>query len=472
MEFDLVVFDEASQITVPDAIGALGRAARLCGRGRLEADAAVQPSGSWAPTTRTRRRRRVPVVIPDEESILSECVQAGLPRLWLSWHYRSQDECLIASPTRQYYEDRLSSVPGLPGAAPRHRRQRSRGSRGRSSAAAAAAPRRGCCGPTRSRRRRWWRRCCAAGRQRERSIGVVTFNIQQRALIESMLWDSEVEGVREALAAEGRRAVRQEPGERPGRRARRDHLLHRILGRRERCAAAELRAAEPVRRRAATQCRGDPGAAAGDGVLARSSRRTCGRSRPRRWVSSTCGGYLEQAKYGVPRAGARRAGRRSTGTPRQIARRCARPAGRADRAVGLSEFRIDLAVARPAAARCRRLRSCWTVPRGPSQGHDRGPRRRTRSACSSRSWAGRPWPGSGCPPGCGPRVGGGAPGCRRRGGGVGPSSGRGASRDDERRDAGRRRGSAGRRRRHGHSGCGERCRRRGRADAPRRLLRT
>ena len=36
--------------------------------------------------------------------------------------------------------------------------------------------------------------------QRERSIGVVTFNIQQRGLIESMLWDSEVSGLREALA--------------------------------------------------------------------------------------------------------------------------------------------------------------------------------------------------------------------------------------------------------------------------------
>ena len=46
-------------------------------------------------------------------------------------------------------------------------------------------------------------------------------------LIESMLWDSEVEGVREALAQQGRRVVREEPGERPGRRAGRDHLLHR-----------------------------------------------------------------------------------------------------------------------------------------------------------------------------------------------------------------------------------------------------
>ncbi len=32
------------------------------------------------------------LVVPDEESILSEFGQAGFPRVWLSWHYRSQDE--------------------------------------------------------------------------------------------------------------------------------------------------------------------------------------------------------------------------------------------------------------------------------------------------------------------------------------------------------------------------------------------
>ena len=63
---------------------------------------------SWTPTTtsswsRTRSR------------ILSECVQAGLPRLWLSWHYRSRDESLITFSNAQYYDDRLSSFPAFPG---------------------------------------------------------------------------------------------------------------------------------------------------------------------------------------------------------------------------------------------------------------------------------------------------------------------------------------------------------------------
>ena len=49
--------------------------------------------------------------VEDEESILSECVQARVPRHWLSWHYRSQDESLIAFSNAQYYENRLSSFP-------------------------------------------------------------------------------------------------------------------------------------------------------------------------------------------------------------------------------------------------------------------------------------------------------------------------------------------------------------------------
>jgi hypothetical protein len=52
-----------------------------------------------------------PDVVLDEESILSECVQSRVPGKWLSWHYRSQDESLIAFSNHHYYESRLSSFP-------------------------------------------------------------------------------------------------------------------------------------------------------------------------------------------------------------------------------------------------------------------------------------------------------------------------------------------------------------------------
>ena len=49
--------------------------------------------------------------VEDEESILSECVQARVPRHRLSWHYRSQDESLIAFSNLHYYDGGLASFP-------------------------------------------------------------------------------------------------------------------------------------------------------------------------------------------------------------------------------------------------------------------------------------------------------------------------------------------------------------------------
>ena len=199
MEFDLVVFDEASQITVPDAIGALGRAAACVVAG----DSKQMPPYSFGALGNedevVEDDRGDFAVVPDEESILSECVQSGLPRLWLSWHYRSRDESLISFSNAQYYEDRLSSFPAfpgqlfdtgvsftrVPGTFLRSGRKGTDKGLVRTNPVEATAV-------VEEVLRRW--------QHRERSIGVVTFNIQQRALVEKMLWDSEVEGVREALA--------------------------------------------------------------------------------------------------------------------------------------------------------------------------------------------------------------------------------------------------------------------------------
>src|SRR3712207_4437277 len=107
--FDLVVFDEASQIRVADAVGALGRA---------KAAVVVGDSRQLPPTTffgepagDEESADLGGLAVEDEESILSECVQARVPRQWLSWHYRSQDESLIAFSNAAYYENRLSSFP-------------------------------------------------------------------------------------------------------------------------------------------------------------------------------------------------------------------------------------------------------------------------------------------------------------------------------------------------------------------------
>ena len=61
--------------------------------------------------------------------------------------------------------------------------------------------------------------------------------------------------------------LRQEPRERPGRRARRHHLQRRLRVRRGRQAHDELRAPQPGGGRPPPQRRDHPGAAAGDGLL-------------------------------------------------------------------------------------------------------------------------------------------------------------------------------------------------------------
>ena len=57
--------------------------------------------------------------------------------------------------------------------------------------------------------------------------------------------------------ARGRGTVRQEPGERPGRRARRDPVLDRLQRQRQGRRAPQLRTADPCGRRAPTERRGD-----------------------------------------------------------------------------------------------------------------------------------------------------------------------------------------------------------------------
>lgn len=199
--FDLVVFDEASQIRVADAIGAIGRAHSVV----VVGDSKQMPPTSFGESKDNDDDEDLgpELTQPDEESILTECVQARLPRHWLSWHYRSQDESLIAFSNHQYYEGRLSSFP-----APRHGAadpgpggygislvrvdghfyRTGKGKQLRTNPIEAKA----IVGEIR-------RRFDSAPAGTTPSIGVVTFNQQQRAHIESLIRDSEDERLITAL---------------------------------------------------------------------------------------------------------------------------------------------------------------------------------------------------------------------------------------------------------------------------------
>jgi very-short-patch-repair endonuclease len=103
--FDVVIFDEASQIPVWDAIGALarGRQALIVG------DPEQLPPTNFG--ERTIEDEDNPDVEPDQESILDECLSANLPERSLNWHYRSQFESLINFSNQRYYKGALVTFP-------------------------------------------------------------------------------------------------------------------------------------------------------------------------------------------------------------------------------------------------------------------------------------------------------------------------------------------------------------------------
>ena len=111
IEFDLVIFDEASQITVPEAVGALGRARAAIVVGDSKQMPPTRSVGGGPGDDDGIDDPDAEEIVEDQESILSECELARVPTLSLNWHYRSQDEALIAFSNRTYYRGDLSSFP-------------------------------------------------------------------------------------------------------------------------------------------------------------------------------------------------------------------------------------------------------------------------------------------------------------------------------------------------------------------------
>jgi hypothetical protein len=193
IEFDLVVFDEASQIRVPQAIGAMGRAKAVVvvGDSKQMPPTRIMQVDAVSETDPTSEE----LVVEDLESILTEAVESGLPQLWLNWHYRSQDESLIAFSNATYYDDKLVSLPSPLTADNTGLSWRrvdgvfDRG-RGRTNEVEATA----IVDEIRAR--------LAAPATADDSIGVVCFNIQQRDLILNKLEDSPDLLIQRALAAE------------------------------------------------------------------------------------------------------------------------------------------------------------------------------------------------------------------------------------------------------------------------------
>lgn len=107
IKFDVVVFDEASQIFPQDAIGAIYRGKQLIVVGDSKQ---MPPSNFFNSSSALDDDDNEFDDITDFESILDICSTA-LPQKRLKWHYRSRFESLIAFSNKYFYNNGLVTFP-------------------------------------------------------------------------------------------------------------------------------------------------------------------------------------------------------------------------------------------------------------------------------------------------------------------------------------------------------------------------
>jgi hypothetical protein len=171
--YDVVIFDEASQIPVWDAIGAIARGQQTIIAGDPKQ---LPPTSFFDKSTGDGGDAGD---IEDLESILDECHSASVPFKELTWHYRSEHESLIAFSNERYYGGRLITFPApethdkavryvnVPGGV--YERGGGRVNRAEAQAVVEEVTKR------------------LSGAEAADTIGIVTFNAEQQRLIENML---------------------------------------------------------------------------------------------------------------------------------------------------------------------------------------------------------------------------------------------------------------------------------------------
>ena len=107
VHFDVVVFDEASQIFPQDAIGAIYRAKQLIVVGDSKQ---MPPSNFFNTSTEAEDNDEETGDVTDFESILDLC-STSMQQLRLRWHYRSRYEQLITFSNKNFYDGDLVTFP-------------------------------------------------------------------------------------------------------------------------------------------------------------------------------------------------------------------------------------------------------------------------------------------------------------------------------------------------------------------------
>ncbi len=102
--YDLIIFDEASQMPTSEAVGAIARGKNVV----IVGDPKQMPPTSFFSTNTVDEDN---ICLEDLESILDDCLALAMPSRYLRWHYRSKHESLIAFSNHQYYDNKLLTYP-------------------------------------------------------------------------------------------------------------------------------------------------------------------------------------------------------------------------------------------------------------------------------------------------------------------------------------------------------------------------
>lgn len=111
--FDLVIFDEASQLPTEDAMGAIVRGRQLAVVGDPKQ---LPPTNFFAVTNGVVTAAYADDGTPlydDSESVLEEYMGSGIPMSRLKWHYRSAHESLIQFSNVNFYDSDLYTFPSI-----------------------------------------------------------------------------------------------------------------------------------------------------------------------------------------------------------------------------------------------------------------------------------------------------------------------------------------------------------------------
>jgi len=110
-KFDLILFDEASQLPTEDAIGAIIRGRQLVVVGDPKQ---LPPTNFFAVASgqvNVERDEDGEPIFQETESILEEVKNSGVPSSRLKWHYRSANESLITFSNVSFYDSDLFTFP-------------------------------------------------------------------------------------------------------------------------------------------------------------------------------------------------------------------------------------------------------------------------------------------------------------------------------------------------------------------------